>query len=54
MESPGQDQQTEGQLHPSGCQEDKLPPDPPPLPSFAPRITELLPSFYNIRICISV
>ncbi len=31
--SPGQDQQTEGQLHPSGCQEAELPPDlaPPPL-----------------------
>ncbi len=44
------------QLHPSGCQEDKLPtpPPPPPPPSFAPRFTELLPSFYNIRICISV
>ncbi len=27
---------------------------PPPPPSFAPRFTELLPSFYNIRICISV
>ncbi len=31
MESPGQDQQTEGQLHPSGCQEDKLPTPPLPL-----------------------
>ncbi len=30
-ESPGQDQQTEGQLHPSGCQEAKRP--CPPLPS---------------------
>ncbi len=32
-ESPGQDQQTEGQLHPSGCQEAELPPElaPPPL-----------------------
>ncbi len=25
-ESPGQDQQTEGQLHPPGCQEAELPP----------------------------
>ncbi len=31
-ESPGQDQQTEGQLHPSGCQEAELPPPPPPPP----------------------
>ncbi len=34
-ESPGQDQQTEGQLHPSGCQEAELPPvlaPPPPSP----------------------
>ncbi len=32
-ESPGEDQQTEGQLHPSGCQEAELPPvlAPPPL-----------------------
>ncbi len=36
----------EGQLHPSGCEEAKLPPDlaPPPLPSFTPRTTELWPS----------
>ncbi len=35
-ESPGEDQQTEGQLHPSGCQEAELPPvlapPSPPLP----------------------
>ncbi len=33
-ESPGEDQQTEGQLHPSGCQEAELPPvlAPPPPP----------------------
>ncbi len=30
-ESPGQDQQTEGQLHPSGCQEAKRPCPPSPL-----------------------
>ncbi len=43
-ESPGQDQQTEGQLHPSGRQEAELPPDlAPPLPSFTPRTTELWP-----------
>ncbi len=32
MESPGEDQQTEGQLHPPGCQEAELPPilAPPP------------------------
>ncbi len=40
-ESPGEDQQTEGQLHPSGCQEAELPPVLAPLPSFPPRNTEL-------------
>ncbi len=41
-ESPGEDQQTEGQLHSSGCQEAQLyPVSPPPLLSFTPRTTEL-------------
>ncbi len=38
-ESPGEDQQTEGQLHPSGCQEAELPPvlaPPSPLLPHAP------------------
>ncbi len=38
-ESPGEDQQTEGQLHTSGCQEAELPPDlapPSPLLPHAP------------------
>ncbi|KAI2645994.1 hypothetical protein H4Q32_025360 [Labeo rohita] len=35
-ESPGQDQQTEGQLHPSGCQEAKLSPGSAPTPFFCP------------------
>ncbi len=35
-ESPGQDQQTEGQLHPSGCQEAELPPVLAPPPLFYP------------------
>ncbi len=36
-----EDQQTEGQLHPTGCQEAELPPVLAPLPSFTPRNTEL-------------
>ncbi len=40
-ESPGEDQQTEGQLHSSGCQEAELSPVSPPLLSFTPRTTEL-------------
>ncbi len=41
-ESPSQDQQTERQLHPPGCQEAETPSRPcPPLPSLTPRITEL-------------
>ncbi len=36
-ESPGEDQQTEGQLHSSGCQEAQLYPPSPPLLSFTPR-----------------
>ncbi len=40
-ESPGEDQQTEGQLHTSGCQEAELPPVLAPPPSFTPRNTEL-------------
>ncbi len=35
-ESPGEDQQTEGQLHPSGCQEAELPPVLAPPPLFYP------------------
>ncbi len=35
-ESPSQDQQTEGQLHPPGCQEAELPPVLAPLPSLLP------------------
>ncbi|KAL0197844.1 hypothetical protein M9458_006384, partial [Cirrhinus mrigala] len=35
-ESPGQDQQTEGQLHPSGCQEAKLSPGSAPTTFFCP------------------
>ncbi len=42
VESPGQDQQTEGQLHPSGCQEAELPPVLAPLPSLTLRTTETL------------
>ncbi len=44
-ESPGEDQQTEGQLHTSGCQEAELPPVLAPLPSFTPHNTE--PWHYN-------
>ncbi len=41
-ESLGEDQQTEGQLHSSGCQKAQLSlPSPPPLLSFTPRTTEL-------------
>ncbi len=35
-ESPAEDQQTEGQLHPSGCQEAQLSPDSAPLSLFCP------------------
>ncbi len=35
-ESPGEDQQTEGQLYPSGCQEAELPPVLAPPPLFYP------------------
>ncbi len=35
-ESPGEDQQTEGQLHPPGCQEAELPPVLAPPPLFSP------------------
>ncbi|KAL0163596.1 hypothetical protein M9458_039349, partial [Cirrhinus mrigala] len=35
-ESPGQDQQTEGQLLPSGCQEAKLSPGSASTPFFCP------------------
>ncbi len=41
-ESPGEDQQTEGQLHTSGCQEAEFPPvlaPPPPSPPLLPHAT---------------
>ncbi len=47
---PGEDQQTKGQLHPSGCQEAELPsrPCPPAPPLFTPRNTD----FYIIIIIL--
>ncbi len=52
-ESPGEDQQTEGQLHPSGCQEAELPPVLAPPPLFYPTqhwtLTLPLPNVHTPR-----